>query len=130
MPDNSAYIEKVGITIQVLRLLRGISQAELARRSGIRPNQVSRYETGQVLPQWAQLAKMLDALELDLGDFVFATRLLIQLDRVLGDLENAPVPDALFDELARAYTLRVERVLDAVRELSVNQGRPANEPHD
>ena len=54
---------------QIVRVILGMSQAELAARAGIRPNQVSRYETGEVLPQLTQLGRLLGALQLDVVDF-------------------------------------------------------------
>lgn len=58
------HLRPLGDTIVVLGHLRGLSQAELAPRAGIRPNQISRYEAVQVLPQLGQLEKLLHALDI------------------------------------------------------------------
>jgi transcriptional regulator with XRE-family HTH domain len=81
--------DHLGDTLTVLRLLRGLSQAETARRAGIRSNQVSRYETGQVLPQLRQLQRILDALAVDLPTLVLA---LDYVDRLLRLVERETTP--------------------------------------
>lgn len=94
--------DRLGETFVVLRMLRGLSQADLARRAGIRPNQVSRYETGQVLPQLGQLEKLLDALEVGLPEFLFA---MTHLERTARLLEQPPGPptEALARQAADRY---------------------------
>ena len=72
MSTDAGTFAHLGDTIVVLRHLRGLSQAELAARAGIRPNHISRYETGQVLPQLGQLEKLLRALDVGLPELVFA----------------------------------------------------------
>lgn len=80
---NRAFVEQMGRGFITLRMLTGMSQADLARKAGIRPNQVSRYETGQVLPQISQLMKILTALETDVGDLLVTTQMLSWIDRRL-----------------------------------------------
>ena len=82
--------DRLGETFIVLRMLRGLSQAELARRAGIRPNQVSRYETGQVLPQLGQLEKILGALDVGLAELLFAMGHLDRTARLLDDRGKLP----------------------------------------
>lgn len=94
--------DRLGDTFVVLRMLRGLSQAELARRAGIRPNQVSRYETGQVLPQLGQLEKILDALDVGLAELLFAMAHLERTARLLEDAVRQP-PEALARDVAGAY---------------------------
>lgn len=78
--------DRLGETLTVLRVLRRMSQTELARRAGIRATQVSRYETGQVQPQFAQLERLLDALEVGLPEFLFA---LLHVERTVQVMETA-----------------------------------------
>jgi transcriptional regulator with XRE-family HTH domain len=85
----------LGDTIVVLRHLRGLSQAELAARAGIRPNQISRYETGQVLPQLGQLEKLLRALDVDLPELAFAMDHLARTARLLEEPERLPTEELL-----------------------------------
>lgn len=78
--------ERLGETLTVLRVLRRMSQSELAGRAGIRATQVSRYETGQVQPQLPQLERLLDALEVGLPEFLFA---LLHVERTVRVMETA-----------------------------------------
>lgn len=91
---NRAFAEQMGRGFITLRMLTGMSQAALARKAGIQPNQVSRYETGQVLPQIGQLLKLLDALETDVGDLVVATQMMSWLDRRLETQRSGKAPFA------------------------------------
>lgn len=92
--------DRLGETFVVLRLLRGLSQAELASRAGIRPNQISRYETGQVLPQLGQLERLLDALEVGLPELLFAMAHLERTARLLEDGERLPAETLVRDAVS------------------------------
>jgi len=48
-----------------VREFRGMSQAELARRSGIGQSTLSQWESGEHKPRFEQLKKVLDALEIN-----------------------------------------------------------------
>lgn len=117
MTDNLAFFGNLGATLQVLRLLKDVSQAELARRAGIRPNQISRYETGQVFPQLGQLAKILDALEIDLFGLAFAMQYLRWTEEVLEHIKastnSTKSSQATFVLLNDVY----QRQQEALREL-------------
>jgi transcriptional regulator with XRE-family HTH domain len=49
---------------------RGLNQAELARRSGIKPNSISRYLAGLNMPRPAHLARLAAALEVEVHDLL------------------------------------------------------------
>ena len=83
-PDGGMF-EHTGSTLQLLRTLRGLNQSELAEASGVRPNEVSRYESGQVQPQLAQLERLLTGLEVPLVVFIYT---LMVVTEVQGVLEN------------------------------------------
>jgi transcriptional regulator with XRE-family HTH domain len=53
----------VGLALRVLRELKGVSQAGLARQAGLGKSQLSKYENGKDLPKLDSLAKVLSALE-------------------------------------------------------------------
>jgi transcriptional regulator with XRE-family HTH domain len=55
--------EHVGLALRVLRELKGVSQAGLARQAGLGKSQLSKYENGKDLPKLDSLAKVLSALE-------------------------------------------------------------------
>ncbi len=48
-----------------LRLDRGWSKAELARRAQVHPSQIGLFESGRLLPYPSQLVKLAAALEVD-----------------------------------------------------------------
>jgi len=102
LSTDAGTFAHLGDTIVVLRHLRGLSQAELAARAGIRPNQISRYETGQVLPQLGQLEKLLRALEVGLPELVFAMDHLARTAQLLEEPERPPA-EALLRHSVIAY---------------------------
>ena len=54
--------EHIGLALKVLRELKGVSQAGLARKAGIGKSQLSKYENGKDLPKFDSLEKVLAAL--------------------------------------------------------------------
>lgn len=48
---------------------KGVTQAELARRTGIKPTYISRMAHGRVNPNWRTVMVIASALNLNLGDF-------------------------------------------------------------
>lgn len=115
--------DRLGATLTVLRILQSLSQAELASKAGIKATQVSRYETGQVLPQLPQLERLLNALGVGLPEFLFA---LLHVERVVGLMETAeklPAETMVRDAVAAHWNrvsdlhLRVaQNVEEAIRE--------------
>jgi transcriptional regulator with XRE-family HTH domain len=49
-------------SLAVLRVIRGWSQEELARHSGVRPSSISDYERGKIVPGAGTLLRLLDAM--------------------------------------------------------------------
>jgi transcriptional regulator with XRE-family HTH domain len=110
----AARFGTLGKSLVMLRVLRGLSQAEVAQRAGIRPNQISRYETGQVLPQLEQLARLLDALGIGEVDFFLFKAQVAQLEAGTATLDTAaaqapPELVALFRELLARQIDQAER---------------------
>jgi len=95
--------DRLGDAISVLRLLRRLSQAELAERAGIRPNQISRYETGAVQPQLAQLERILAALDVGLAEFLFTMNHLDRTARLLAESDALPQEEELVRGAVIAY---------------------------
>lgn len=48
---------------------KGVSQSELARRTGMKPTYISRLVRQQTNPRWNTVIMIALALQLDLGDF-------------------------------------------------------------
>lgn len=95
--------DRLGETLLILRVLRGMSQAELAGEAGIRSSQVSRYETGQVQPQLRQLERLLDALEVELPEMLFALLHVERLVRVLESADSRTPAEALVRDSVAAH---------------------------
>jgi transcriptional regulator with XRE-family HTH domain len=55
--------EKVGLALEVLRKLKGMSQAALAQAAGVGKGQISKYENGKELPKLDTLEKLLGVLQ-------------------------------------------------------------------
>jgi len=98
-----AIFDRLGETITVLRMLRRLSQTELAERSGIQSNQISRYEKGMVQPQLGQLERILGALDVGLAEFFFALHHLDRTARLLEEREFLPEEEALVRNAVVAY---------------------------
>jgi transcriptional regulator with XRE-family HTH domain len=109
---GGGHFDHLGKSLLMLRVLKGLSQAETAARAGIRPNQISRYETGQVLPQLEQLGRLLEALDVDEVDFV---------------LFHARVRDLVagMQLAAEAGAAGREEVVEVLRELAAKEVRSA-----
>jgi transcriptional regulator with XRE-family HTH domain len=68
MGEDPSHIDPdFGLSLAVLRVGRGWSQADLARASGVPASSVSQYEGGKKLPELASLMRMLSAM-----DYVFS----------------------------------------------------------
>ena len=71
-PKNSGNPAEIGFRIRRLRLTRGITPAEFARRTGARPSTIQNYESGNRAPDQRMLMAMaqelgVSALELRVG---------------------------------------------------------------
>ena len=59
----------IGTVLESKRAERGISYAELARRTHINEDMVSRFCSGSSMPKGYQLIRLCKELELDIEDF-------------------------------------------------------------
>lgn len=66
----------LGLTLSLLRELRGKSQARVAREAGIGKSQLSKYENGKELPKLDSLEKVLRALEVGHFEFFYTLYLI------------------------------------------------------
>jgi transcriptional regulator with XRE-family HTH domain len=60
-----------GVNLKMFRSEKNISQEELAKKVGIHPNHLSRYERGQASPSIEVVQKIADALEVSIDQLVF-----------------------------------------------------------
>ncbi len=65
--DNSRL--KIGENIKKNRVIRGITQHELAEMIGLTEKQISKIETGVHYPKFENFVKILEALNLTMKDF-------------------------------------------------------------
>lgn len=79
-----------GKALRILRVHRGLTQAELARRSGINKSTLSSYERGKRSARFDSVVLMLGAMELPLAALDAAGRLVERLDsgRVAPDIDE------------------------------------------
>lgn len=69
---TSVIVAKDGfVDFPLTKILRrlGVSQAELARLTGIKPTYISRLASGRTQPTWTTIVTIAAALNLNLGDF-------------------------------------------------------------
>jgi transcriptional regulator with XRE-family HTH domain len=59
----------VGKQLKSIRTMKGISQRELAKQSGVTNAMISQIEKNQVNPSIGSLKKILDAMSISMGDF-------------------------------------------------------------
>ena len=57
-----------GIELRIARIRAGLKQYELAQRAGIRPNELSLFETGRARPNADKASRLARALQLYVGD--------------------------------------------------------------
>ncbi len=58
--------EEFRVRLRNARDSRGLSQADLARKTGLQPAAISHFETGQRTPSFANLRKLSDALNVSI----------------------------------------------------------------
>jgi transcriptional regulator with XRE-family HTH domain len=116
--SSGGMFDRLGDTLCVLRLLLGVSQAELAERAGIRSNQISRYETGVVLPQLPQLEKILTALGVGPSELLFTMSHLDRIARLIEESERSPAETLARDAVTRYWQDVTDLHLKVSREVS------------
>lgn len=91
--ERASLFRNLGLALKVLRELRGINQANLARQAGLGKSQLSKYENGKELPKLDSLERALNALGTDPLALFYLVHL---LDRTEAD----EWPEALLPELS------------------------------
>ena len=80
----------IGLTVYLLRQLKGMSQRDLATRAGFSVSQVSKYETGNCLPNLPSLERLLAALDLSPLAFFYANHFIEELSDAFARGKAAP----------------------------------------
>jgi transcriptional regulator with XRE-family HTH domain len=89
----SVEVTSIGRALAILRLSRGWNQHELARRAGIHNSSVSEYERGRTIPEYATIARLVEALGYPASALDRARRFLAALD----GQEWGPAPEGAPD---------------------------------
>lgn len=72
------------------RQKRGLSQTDLAKKTGLQPSAVSHFETGERSPSFANLRRLADALS-------------VSIDHLIGRKAEPPSGGAVADKLYRNF---------------------------
>lgn len=89
-PEISLF-QDLGLALRILRELKGIKQAELAKRTGMGKSQISKYENGKELPKFESLEKVLRFLE-------YSPLSLFYVNDFFGRMREGAAPDLRFWE--------------------------------
>lgn len=124
--------------ITLIRELRGHSQSEIARRSGIGKSQVSKYESGRELPKLDTLAGLLKALEVGVFEFWYTVHLIdageAQIDSSAGICLTLPPlalsgPGLLSTETDIAFRRLMEDVMQVYHQMNAERLMDLNRKH-
>lgn len=135
VPVMSSF-EDVGVTIHVLRVVRGFSQGDLAQLSGVRNSSISNYERGKSIPKLETLQKLAQGLDLPLAAMEdtqeFIRRIQARSQGSGRGLFPAEVPDltepAELDRLTEEAGQVATRLLRAVFRILEARGETQEDP--
>ena len=82
----------LGMTLSLLREIRGKSQSRVAREARIGKSQLSKYENGRELPKLDSLEKILRVLKVDMFEFFYTLYLVDGRAATLGEAGVAAAP--------------------------------------
>lgn len=68
--DSSSIATEFGARLRLVREKRGFTQIKLAQAIGAYASQVSKYETGEVMPEGETLATLAEVLDVSLDELV------------------------------------------------------------
>jgi len=125
MTSNDTF----GSRLTQARVELGLSQAELAERTGIAPAQISRYESGRNIPRAGVVVKLAKALDVSSQWLITGT---FPFDRQLGPPITIQLPEHLHHTLAeraevRGQSVAVEAAEQIERMCSISQSRLVKE---
>lgn len=85
-----------GSTLKAIRALRGVSQADLARKAGVSPTAIAEYETGKRDLRADTIRKLCDVLRVQVRVFVDQTEITepprVWVSRVHTETPKAVIP--------------------------------------
>lgn len=87
-------VVRMGELIRERRQCLGLKQVELARRAGLDPSYVAGVEVGRIqLPDPPKLARIADALEMDVGELLSAYGYRVNIQRMAEPVTDYQVPE-------------------------------------
>ncbi len=94
MNRHSVQRQRIGPAVRRMRRARGLTLDELAEVAAVSPSHLSRLERSQTLPSFPVLAKIADALGVDVNEFVRLEQDVARLDEELADYAQLFALDA------------------------------------
>jgi transcriptional regulator with XRE-family HTH domain len=118
MNRHSVQRQRIGPAVRRMRRSRGLTLDALADQAGVSPSHLSRLERSQTLPSFPVLAKIADALDVDVNEFVRLEQDVAQMDEELSRfVDYLALDDDAYRELLdlsietrRELVERMERV--------------------
>lgn len=94
--------EDLGLALAVLRVIRGWSQADLARSAGVRNSSVSNYERGKKAPELKTLQRLVGSMGFSLAALDHAQMFInaLRSDSLLSDFAGLRRPEIAGEEVA------------------------------
>jgi transcriptional regulator with XRE-family HTH domain len=105
VPPSETIFANLGRALTLLRELRGLTQAQAARKAGIGKSQLSKYENLKELPKLDSLEKMLHTLGIGYLEFFHTLKLIDRRQSTLGQEEPTDmlVVPGLSEDLNSAF---------------------------
>jgi len=111
MNRHSVQRQRIGPAVRRLRRLQGLTLDQLAEAAAVSPSHLSRLERSQTLPSFPVMAKIADALDVDVNEFVRLEHDVTHLDDELAwYLGMLALPDDANQELF-GLTIETRRAL-------------------
>lgn len=119
MNRHAVQRQRIGPAVRRLRRLKGLTLDQLAEAAAVSPSHLSRLERSQTLPSFPVMAKIADALEVDVNEFVRLEHDVTHLDDELAwYLGMLALPDEANHELF-GLTIETRRALvDCLNQLT------------
>lgn len=114
--------QQIGPALRALRERRGWTLAELARKASVSRSQVWRVEQGRSVPSYLTLARLAEALDVEVTYFTSFESTATELDRDLSDyLSRVGIPKNTWAEFSRLGIEARGALVDALRRLTEPQ---------
>lgn len=115
---STRHRQRIGPALRDLRVRRGWSLEEFARRCGISESYLSQLERGRSVPSFIVLSRLASVLDVDVTYFTAVERVARELDDELGGfLETLALPRTTWGEIFELSMEARGAILDALREV-------------